>query len=95
MTGTLDTLAAARQNTVWIAPSATRFACLCELCLDSARESGLSFLDGVRLARVQGILDVETDVGFVRCAAGHPVVARRVDRPPNLVRRNASQLELV
>ena len=84
-----------RDNVVWIAPSATRFSCLCELCLDGSRGAGLSFLDAVRTANVRGTLAVDTDVGFARCPSGHAVVVRRVGRPPNLERRDARQLQLI
>jgi hypothetical protein len=84
-----------RANAVWVAPSATRFSCLCEPCLDAARRSGSSFLDALRIASVCGTLATETDIGFVRCASGHELVVRRVDRPPNLARRDARQLQLV
>jgi hypothetical protein len=82
-----------RENTVWIAPSATGFSCLCERCLDSARDSE-SFLDAVRGAAVQGRLAPETSVGFFHCRAGHELIVRRVERPTGLVRRNARQLQL-
>ncbi len=85
----------ARSNAVWIAPSATQFSCLCERCLEGIRCSGSSFLDAVRMASVRGTLARDSTVGFVRCRAGHELVVRRVDRPPNLPRRDASQLELV
>jgi hypothetical protein len=92
MTGVRRTEAQA--NTVWIAPSATRFSCLCERCLDDARGAGSSFVDAVRKANVRGALALETDVGFARCDAGHELVVRRVDRPPALSRRDVRQLEL-
>ena len=84
-----------RANAVWVAPSATRFSCLCEPCLDAARRGGGSLLDAVRSANVCGTLATETDIGFVRCPSGHELVVRRVDRPPNLPLRNARQLQLV
>jgi hypothetical protein len=84
-----------RANSVWVAPSATRFSCLCERCLDAGLHSGSSFLELVSSARVGGSLAADTDIGFVLCASGHEVVVRRVDRPPNLARGNARQLQLV
>ena len=84
-----------RTNTVWIAPSATSFSCLCEQCLGSIRCAGASFLEAVRIANVKGTLDSESDVGFARCSSGHELIVRRVDRPPSLARRDARQLELV
>ena len=84
-----------RTNSVWIAPSATAFSCLCETCLEQARHAGRSFIEAVRTANVRGRLPTETDVGFVHCASGHEVVVRRVDRPHHLPRRDARQLQLV
>ena len=83
-----------RENSVWVPPSATTFSCLCEACLDNARGEGISFVDAIRCASVRGSLPADTDVGFVRCAAGHEVVVRRVDRPAPLTRRDARQLQL-
>jgi hypothetical protein len=83
------------RNAVWIPPSATVFSCLCESCLDVARADGSAFLAAVRAASVRGRLPPETDVGFVRCAAGHPIIVRRVESPPNLLRRDPRQLQLV
>jgi hypothetical protein len=71
------------------------FSCLCETCLDVARAEGTSFLEAIRSASVRGHLPTETDVGFIRCAAGHQVVVRRVDRPAQLKRSDGRQLQLV
>jgi hypothetical protein len=84
-----------RENSVWVPPSATTFSCLCEACLELARAEGRSFLEAVRGASVRGRLPVETDVSFVRCAAGHEVVVRRIDRPAPLSRSDGRQLQLV
>ena len=84
-----------RENSVWVPPSATTFSCLCETCLDLARADGHSFLEAVRGASVRGNIPTETDVGFIRCAAGHEVVVRRVDRPAPLTRVDGRQLQLV
>jgi hypothetical protein len=84
-----------RENVVWLSPSATTFSCLCESCLDAARDGGASFLDAVRAASVRGELAPETAVAFAFCAAGHQVVLRRVERPPSLGRRDPRQLQLV
>ena len=81
-------------NTVWLSPSATSFSCLCEVCLESARVGGGSFLDAVTGARVNGTVAAETDVAFARCRAGHELVLRRVERPPNLARSDGRQLQL-
>jgi len=84
-----------RANAVWVPPSATSFSCLCEACLELARDEGRSFIDAVRTASVRGRLPTETDVGFVHCSAGHEVVVRRIGIPANLGRRNAGQLQIV
>ena len=81
-------------NTVWLSPSATAFSCLCELCLETARVDGTSFLDAVTAARVSGAVAAETDVAFARCQAGHELVLRRSERPPNLTRTDGRQLQL-
>jgi hypothetical protein len=83
-----------RENVVWVAPGATQFSCLCERCLDSRRARGSSFLDAVHVASVRGSVPADTDIAFVRCRAGHELVVRRIDRPPNLVRRDLRQLQL-
>jgi hypothetical protein len=81
-------------NAVWIAPSATAFSCLCEACLDHARDDTGSFLEAVRAANVRGRLPTDTDVGFVHCAAGHKLVVRRIGRPRTLPRPDPRQLQL-
>jgi len=84
-----------KQNSVWVAPSATEFSCLCERCLEGQRARGSSFLEAVRVASVRGVVPSETDITFVRCRFGHELVVRRIDRPPNLARRDERQLQLV
>jgi hypothetical protein len=79
---------------VWIPPSATAFSCLCESCLDLAREGGELFSEAIRKASVRGRLATDTDVGFVRCSAGHELVVRRGDRPPSLPSRDERQLSI-
>jgi hypothetical protein len=82
------------QTTVWLSPSATSFSCLCELCLESARRSGALFTDALALASVRGALGIETELALARCAAGHEIVLRRVERPPGLRRQDDRQLQL-
>ncbi len=83
------------QTTVWLAPSATSFSCLCELCLDSARRSGALFTDALALASVRGALEIENELALARCAGfGHEIVLRRVERPPGLQRHDDRQLQL-
>jgi hypothetical protein len=83
-----------RENTIWVAPEATQFSCLCERCLDGRRVRDASFLEAVRVASVRGSVPVDTDIAFVRCRAGHELVVRRVERPPNLARRDGRQLQI-
>jgi hypothetical protein len=82
------------QTTVWLSPSATSFSCLCELCLESARRSGALFTDALAVASVRGVLELETELALARCAAGHEIVLRRVERPPGLQRHDDRQLQL-
>ena len=82
------------QTTVWLGPSATSFACLCETCLETARTDGALFSDALRLASVRGDLELEAQVAVARCAAGHEIVLRRVERPPRLAPRDERQLQL-
>ncbi len=82
------------QTTVWLSPSATSFSCLCELCLESARRSGALFTDALTVASVRGALEVETELALARCAAGHEIVLRRVERPPGLQRHDDRQLQI-
>jgi hypothetical protein len=82
-----------RENTVWIAPRATRFSCLCERCLDDRRVAG-SFLDAVKVASVRGELPPEAEVAFAHCSAGHQVIVRRVSRPPSLEPPDPRQLQI-
>jgi hypothetical protein len=87
-------LAGAGATTIWISPSATAYACLCEQCLETARVRGDLFGDALREATVRGTLEVEAVVASVRCAAGHELELRRVERPPSLTPRDDRQLSL-
>jgi hypothetical protein len=84
----------ASQTTVWIAPSATSFSCLCEACLEQAREAGILFAEALMFASVRGSIDADVDVSARRCSAGHELVLRRVERPPALSRPDARQLAI-
>jgi len=79
---------------VWIAPSATTYACLCEPCLEQARVEGVLFAEALMRASVRGSIGVEAAAASVRCRAGHEIVLRRVERPPNLSQHDARQLQL-
>ena len=81
-------------TTVWIAPSATSYSCLCETCLEAARTSGALFSDALLAARVSGDLSRDIAGIEVRCAAGHPLLLRRGGRPPALARHDERQLQL-
>jgi len=81
-------------SVVWLAPSAKSFSCLCETCLDAARDGGLAFADAERGASVRGTVDADSSVSFARCAAGHELVLRRVERPAPLTHADERQLQL-
>jgi hypothetical protein len=87
-------VSAAAATTVWLSPSATAFSCLCEPCLEAARVSGAAFADALAAARVTGTVAAETTVAVARCAGGHEIVLRRVERPPGLHRHDERQLQL-
>ena len=81
-------------TTVWISPSATSFSCLCEPCLEAARRSGLLFADALMQASVCGSIPATADVSSRRCAAGHEIVLRRIERPASLPHHDDRQLAL-
>ncbi len=87
-------MSAPAQTTVWLSPSATSFSCLCEPCLEAARLGGALFTDALAGASVRGTVSVDAQVAVARCAAGHEVVLRRVERPPGLLRHDDRQLQL-
>ena len=79
---------------VWLSPSATSFACLCEPCLEAARLSGALFADALAGASVRGAIEPDVDHAEARCVAGHVIVLRRAERPPALARPDGRQLQL-
>jgi hypothetical protein len=81
-------------TTVWISPSATSFSCLCEACLEDARTSGLLFADALMQASVRGTIPADAEISSRRCAAGHEIVLRRIERPPSLPSHDETQLAL-
>jgi hypothetical protein len=81
-------------TTVWISPSATAFSCVCEPCMESARQAGLLFSDALMVSSVRGSIAPETDVAVARCASGHELTLRRVERPPGLSRPDDRQLQI-
>ncbi len=84
-----------RPNTVWLSPGATSFSCLCEECVETARDARLSFHDTVRHAIVRGPISAAAVFLTVRCPrGGHEVVLRRVERPATLAQPDPRQLQL-
>ena len=81
-------------TTVWLAPSATSFSCLCEPCLEAQRLAGALFADALAAASVRGTVARETETSVARCRAGHQIVLRRVERPLSLVRPDDRQLQI-
>ena len=82
------------RTVVWLSPSAKSYSCLCETCLESARQSGALFSDALLGARVSGDLAPEIAGIEVRCGAGHPLLLCRGERPPALARHDERQLQL-
>ena len=79
---------------VWVSPSATTFACLCEPCLEAARVRGDLLTDALHTAAVRGTLAHDASATSVRCAVGHELIVRRVERPPGLARPDDRQLQI-
>jgi hypothetical protein len=79
---------------VWVSPSATSFACLCELCLEAARTRGDLFSDALHSASVRGTIAAEAAATSARCAGGHELLVRRVERPPGLAHKDERQLSI-
>ncbi len=65
------------QQVIWLQSRATTYAAICELCLAEPEHSGTL---AYRLAKVEGSLRPEADVGFVRCRRGHRLSIRRLTR---------------
>jgi hypothetical protein len=81
-------------TTVWISPSATAFSCVCETCMEDARQAGLLFSDALTVSSVRGSIAADADLAVARCASGHELTLRRVERPPALLRPDERQLQL-
>jgi hypothetical protein len=81
-------------TTVWISPSATSYACLCEPCLEAARVAGDLFSDALHRASVRGSIAAEVSAATVRCEAGHELLLRRIECPPRLARPDSRQLQI-
>ena len=83
------------RTTVWIAPSATSFSCLCEACLERGRRAGALFTDAIAAASVRGSIAREVESLVVECPSGHRLELRRVERPPGLDRPDDRQLQIL
>jgi hypothetical protein len=81
-------------TTVWISPSATAFSCVCETCMEDARQAGKLFSDALMVWSVRGSIAADADLAVARCASGHKLTLRRVERPPALLRPDERQLQL-
>jgi hypothetical protein len=81
-------------TTVWVAPGAATYSCLCEGCLEGARLDGRTLFEAIHGASVRGTIATGTDLAFARCGADHEIVIRRVERPPGLERPDERQLQL-
>jgi hypothetical protein len=62
--------------------------------MDVAREDGLLFSDALMMASVRGSIAAEAEVAVVRCASGHEITLRRVERPAALARPDDRQLQI-
>jgi hypothetical protein len=62
--------------------------------MENARQAGLLFSDALMVSSVRGSIAAETDVAVARCASGHELTLRRVERPPALMRPDERQLQL-
>ena len=57
-------------------------------------EDGLLFSDALMASSVRGSIAAEADVAVARCASGHEITLRRVERPPALSRPDDRQLQI-
>ena len=62
--------------------------------MEVAREAGLLFSDALMFSSVRGSIAAEADVAVARCASGHEITLRRVERPPGLSRPDDRQLQI-
>jgi hypothetical protein len=72
---------------IWLGAGSVSFTAICEECLADPDDpdDGLAY----RLAKVQGSLRAEADVGFTRCRRGHRLSVRRGTRGPPVARSAA------
>ena len=55
--------------------------------MEAARGAGALFSDALMSSSVRGSIAAETDVAIARCASGHEITLRRVERPPRCAPR--------
>ena len=90
-----DLAAGAMTTRLGSARRATTFSCLCEPCLEAARTSGALVRRRARARDACAARSPPRPTSTVaRCAAGHEIVLRRVERPPALARPDDRQLQL-
>jgi hypothetical protein len=66
------------RQVIWLQPGVTTFRGLCDQCLERPKEPAP--VPAYRGAKVSGTLRADADVGFTRCARGHPISVRRLGR---------------
>jgi hypothetical protein len=62
--------------------------------MERARQEGLLFSEALTVSSVRGSIAADTDVALARCASGHEITLRRVERPPGLTRPDDRQLQI-
>jgi hypothetical protein len=62
--------------------------------MERARQEGLLFSEALMVSSVRGSIAADTDVALARCASGHEITLRRVERPPGLTRPDDRQLQI-
>jgi hypothetical protein len=59
--------------------------------METARQAGVLFSDALMVSSVRGSIAAESDVALARCASGHEITLRRVERPRALQRPDERQ----
>jgi hypothetical protein len=62
--------------------------------MERVRQEGLLFSEALMVSSVRGSIAADTDVALARCASGHEITLRRVERPPGLTRPDDRQLQI-
>ena len=67
---------------MWVGPETTDYESSCEICMSRrvAINQSYGWSLSVDIARVEGTLRRDADVGFTTCRRGHRIVVRRVGR---------------